>query len=157
MAAAVGPWSVPGARSFGASCGGYESCMPEPDAGRSHSLGDSLHDFADQVKKLARAEIDLARQEMTGQTRELGLAGGMAGAAAALGALSAGTATAGLVLLLSRRTPPWLAAFTVSGGYAGAAVLLGLKARQRVEEVGVPAPDQAVEILKDTAQRVTGA
>ena len=131
--------------------------MSGPDAGEGRSLGDSARELGEQVKGLVRAEIDLARQEMTGQTRELGMASGMAGGAGALAALSAGTATAGLVMLVARRTPPWLAAFTVSGAYAGGAALLGLQARRRVEEVGVPAPDQAIEILKDTAQRVTGS
>ena len=131
--------------------------MADPDATRGRSLGDSVHDFSEQIKKLVQAELALGRQEMQGQTRELGLAGGMAGAAGMLGVLSAGTATAWVVLLLGRRMPPWLAAFTVSGGYAGGAVLLGLKARRRFEEIGVPAPEQAVGILKETAQRVTGA
>ena len=106
---------------------------------------------------MVQAEIALARQEMTGQTKELGLAGGMTGAAAGLAVMSAGTATAGLVLLLARKTPPWLAAFTVSGAYAGGAALLARQARQKVEDVGVPTPDQAIGILKDSAQRVTGS
>ena len=104
-----------------------------------------------------QAEIALARQEMTGQTRELGLATGMGGAAAGLAVMSAGTATAGLVMLVATKTPPWLAAFTVSGAYAGAAALLAQRAREKVEDVGVPAPDQAIGILKDTARGVTGS
>ena len=131
--------------------------MTEPDAGEGRSLGRSAQELGEQVKGLVQAEIALARQEMTGQTRELGVATGMGGAAAGLAVMSAGTATAGLVLLLARRTPPWLAAFTVSGAYAGGAALLARQARQRVEDVGVPAPDQAIGILKDTAERVTGS
>lgn len=106
---------------------------------------------------MVQAEIALGRQEMTGQTRELGLATGMGGAAAGLAVMAAGTATAGFVLLLARKTPPWVAAFAVSGAYAGGAAVLAQQARRRVEDVGVPAPDQAIGILKDTAQRVTGS
>lgn len=131
--------------------------MSDPDASQGRSLGRSAHELADQVKGMVQAEIALARQEMTGQTKELGLAGGMTGAAAGLAVMSAGTATAGLVLLLARKTPPWLAAFTVSGAYAGGAALLARQARQKVEDVGVPTPDQAIGILKDSAQRVTGS
>jgi hypothetical protein len=130
--------------------------MVEREGVDDRSLGDSVQDLGEQVKALVRDEIALARQEMTGQSRELGLAAGMVAGAGLLGVLSAGSATAGLVSLLARRTPPWLAAFTVSGGYAGGAVLLALEARRRFEEVGVPAPEQAVGILKETAQRVTG-
>ena len=131
--------------------------MAEPEAGRSRSLAEHAQELGDQVKRLVRTEIDLARHEMTGQTRELGVASGMVGGAGILAALSAGTGTAGLVMLLARRMPPWLAAFTVSGGYAAGAAALGLRGRQRIEEVGVPAPDQAIDILKDTAQRVSGS
>lgn len=128
--------------------------MAQSSANRS--LGNSFQALTEQLKGLARAEVALARQEVKGQSRELGVAGGMAGAAGVLALLSAGTGTAGIVLMLSRRMPPWAAALTVSGGYAAAAAALGVKARERVEEVGVPAPEQAVAILKDTAERVTG-
>jgi hypothetical protein len=130
--------------------------MAEAEAGQGRSLGEHAQELGDQVKRFVHTEIELARQEMTGQTRELGLASGMVGGAGVLAALSAGTGTAGLVMLLARRMPPWLAAFTVSGGYAAGAAALAMRGRQRIEEVGVPAPDQAIDILKDTAQRVTG-
>lgn len=130
--------------------------MTERDTGEGRSLRVSAQELGEQVKGLVQTEIALGRQEMTGQTRELGLATGMGGAAAGLAVMSAGTATAGLVLLLARKTPPWVAAFTVSGAYAGGAAVLAQQARRRVEDVGVPAPEQAIGILKDTAQRVTG-
>lgn len=142
---------------FDAGSGGYGQTMSDRDASEGRSLGRSAQELAEQVKGLVQAEIGLARQEMTGQTRELGVATGMGGAAAGLAVMSAGTATAGLVLLLARKTPPWVAAFTVSGAYAGGAAVLAQKARQRVEDVGVPAPDQAIGILKDAAQQVAGS
>ena len=130
--------------------------MADPDASEGRSLGRSAQELGDQVKKLVQAEFALGRQEMTGQTRELGVATGMGGAAAGLAVMSAGTATAGLVMLVGRKTPPWLAAFLVSGAYAGGAAVLAQRARQRVEDVGVPAPDQAIGILKDTAHKIKG-
>ncbi|MDP9375969.1 MAG: phage holin family protein [Actinomycetota bacterium] len=131
--------------------------MAQSQTTGNRSSGTSLQGLIQQLKGFARAEIALSRQEMAGQSRELGVAGGMAGGAGLLGVLSAGTGTAGLVLLLARRMPPWTAALMVSGAYAGAAALLGLKARQVVEEVGVPAPDQAVNILKQAAGGITGS
>lgn len=131
--------------------------MSETDGTEGRSFARSAQELGEQVKGLVQAEIALARQEMTGQTRELGLATGMGGAAAGLAVMSAGTATAGLVMLVATKTPPWLAAFTVSGAYAGGAALLAQRARQKVEDVGVPAPDQAIGIIKDTARGVTGS
>lgn len=109
-----------------------------------------LRDLAEQAGTLVREEIALARTEMLQQARELGVGAGMVGAAGLLGLLSAGSGTAGLVLMLARRPRPWVAALTVGGAYAGGALLLAREGRRRIEAVGMPLPDQAVEELKET-------
>jgi Putative Actinobacterial Holin-X, holin superfamily III len=111
-----------------------------------------LRDLAEQAGTLVREEIALARTEMVQQARELGVGAGMVGGAGVLGLLSAGAGTAGLILMLARRPRPWFAAVTVSGAYAGGALLLGREGRRRIQEVGVPLPQQAAEELKETAQ-----
>jgi hypothetical protein len=111
-----------------------------------------LRDLAEQAGTLVREEIALARTEMLQQARALGVGAGMVGAAGVLGLLSAGSGTAGLILLLARRPRPWFAALTVSGAYAGGALLLAGEGRRRIQAVGVSVPAQAVEELKETTQ-----
>jgi Putative Actinobacterial Holin-X, holin superfamily III len=110
---------------------------------------DLMRQLAEQAGALVREEIALARAELEGQVRELGVGAGMIGAAGLLGLLSAGTGTAALVLMLARRPRPWFAAATVSGAYAGAAALLAREGQRRIAAVGVPVPQQAAETLKE--------
>ena len=123
-----------------------------PGEGPQRSVEELMQELGDRAAALVRQEIALARSELAGQAREAGVGAGLLGAAGLLGLLSAGTATTGLILLLARRPRPWLAAFTVTGGYAGAAALLAREGRRRLAEVGVPVPEQTVETLKETAQ-----
>ena len=131
--------------------------MTDPGAREQPSLEEVVQGLGEEVKHLMRAEIALAREEMTGQVRELGLSAGMLGGAALLGLLSAGSATAGLVLALARGRRPWLAAATVSAGYAGGALILAREGQRRIAEIGVPVPEQTIDTLKETAQRVAAA
>jgi uncharacterized membrane protein YqjE len=59
---------------------------PEP-AGSDQSLGDLVALAAKDVSQLLRYEIDLAKTELRGDVRRIGLAGAMAGVAAFVGCL----------------------------------------------------------------------
>jgi hypothetical protein len=125
--------------------------MADASPPSERSVEDLLRRLSEQAGTLVRQEIALARQEMTDQARELGVGAGMMGGAAVLGLLSAGSGTAGLVLLLARRPRPWLAAVTVAGAYGGAAFALAREGRRRMAAVGVPVPEQTAETLREAA------
>ena len=59
---------------------------PEP-AGSDQSLGDLVALAAKDVSQLLRYEIDLAKTELRGDMRRIGLAGALAGVAAFVGCL----------------------------------------------------------------------
>jgi uncharacterized membrane protein YqjE len=59
---------------------------PEP-AGGDQSLGDLVALAAKDVSQLVRYEIDLAKTELRGDVRRIGLAGALAGVAAFVGCL----------------------------------------------------------------------
>ena len=73
-------------------------------------LDEMVQTVSQQAAVLARQEVELARQELAAKAKQA--AGGVAllGGAALLGTLAAGTGTAGVVLLLSRRMGPSAAA-----------------------------------------------
>jgi hypothetical protein len=124
--------------------------MPaDASSSSERSVEDLLRQLSEQAGTLVRQEIALARQEMVEQARQLGVGAGMIGGGALLGLLSAGTGTAGLVLLLARRPGPSMAAVTVSGAYGGAAFLLAREGRRRIAAVGVPVPQQTAETLRE--------
>src|SRR5215217_42459 len=74
-----------------------------PDEASERPLDELVQTVSERAVVLAREEVDLARQEMTAKAREAAAGSAMLGGAALLGVLAAGTGTAALVLLLSRR------------------------------------------------------
>jgi hypothetical protein len=125
--------------------------MADASTPQERSLEDLVRQLSEQAGTLVRQEIALARREMADQARELAGGAGMIGGSALLALLSAGTGTAGLVLLLARRPGPSLAAVTVSSAYGGAAFLLAREGKRRIAEVGVPVPQQTAETLREAA------
>jgi hypothetical protein len=111
---------------------------------------------SEQAVELARQEVALATRELAGKARRAGNGAAMLGGAALLGVLASGTGTAGLVLLLARRTSASAAAFGVTGAYAGAGALLAREGLARMREAAPPVPEEAVRSAKagvDAAKR----
>jgi hypothetical protein len=67
-----------------------------------------------------------------------------------LGALAAGTGTAGVVLLLSRRTGPSAAALGVATVYAAGGAALAQEGIARLRGAGPPVPEETVESVKES-------
>jgi hypothetical protein len=63
--------------------------------------------------------------------------------------MAAGALTAFLVLVLSTFLPDWLAALIVGAVFAGAAYVLAMQGKERVEEAGAPVPEQTIETVKE--------
>ena len=100
-----------------------------------------------QAVVMAREQIDVARRELSSRARQAGPGVAMIGGGAVLAAMASGTGTAGLILLLARRTGPAAAALGVTGAYAGAGALLAREGLVRLREAGpltlpeAPLPD----------------
>jgi hypothetical protein len=78
-------------------------------------LEEMVQTVSEQAVVLAREEVDLARRELTAKARQAAAGAGMVGGGALLGVLAAGTGTAALVLMLSGRGRPSVAALGVTG------------------------------------------
>jgi hypothetical protein len=111
-------------------------------------LDDLVQNVSEQAVVLARQQVELARREITTKMRRAGAGATMVGGAGFLAALASGTATAGLVLLLSRRPGPSAAALGVAGAYAGLSAVLAREGLARVREAGPLLPEEAVQNAK---------
>jgi len=120
-----------------------------PDEASERPLDELVQTVSERAVVLAREEVDLARQEMTAKAREAAAGSAMLGGAALLGVLAAGTGTAALVLLLSRRPGPSAAALGVTGLYAAGGAALAQQGIARLRAAGPPVPEEAVESLKE--------
>jgi uncharacterized membrane protein YqjE len=119
---------------------------------RDRPVGDLLRQLADETTTLMRQELELAKAEMAEKGKKAGIGAGMWGAAGVVGLLALGAFTAFLILALDGAVPNWVAALIVAlvyGAIAGALYLLG---KQRVDAVGTPVPEQAIDNVKEDVE-----
>jgi hypothetical protein len=121
---------------------------------RERPIGEVASDLARDVSLLVRQEIALAKAEMT-EKGKIALPGiGMIGAAGLAAVAAVGALTAFLVLLFALFLDAWLAALIVGALLAGAAALLAILGKERVEEAGTPVPEETIENVKEDVQWV---
>jgi hypothetical protein len=112
------------------------------------SVADLLKQLSDQTAALVRAELDLARAELTVKGKQAGIGAGMFGAAGLMGLYALGALTAAIVLALSLAMTGWLAALIVAAVYGAVAGALALSGKTRVQAGVPPTPEQTVETVK---------
>ncbi|MET8006459.1 phage holin family protein [Nonomuraea glycinis] len=119
-----------------------------------------VNDLSDQVSRLVKDELRLAKLELTAKGKRAGLGAGLAGAAGVVAFLGGATLVAALVLLLALVMPAWLAAAIVAVLLFIAAALLGLVGKKKVQQASpaVPAETMAsvradLDAVKEGARR----
>jgi hypothetical protein len=121
---------------------------PRTDNTTGRPLDELVQTVSEQAVVLARKEVELARRELTTKARQAAGGAAMLGGAALLGTLAAGTGTAGVVLLLSRRPGPSAAALGVAGVYGLGSVGLAQEGLSRLRGAAPPVPEETVESVK---------
>ncbi|MEU1853081.1 phage holin family protein [Streptomyces sp. NPDC019990] len=125
-----------------------------------HSVGELVSQAAEQLSRLVRQEVALAKQELAAKGRRAGRGGGLLGAAGAVayaGFLAlAGTGAAALSLVL----PVWAAALIVTGVLFVIAAVLAVIGRGQLRRATPPTPEEAlgsvradVEAIRERAHR----
>jgi hypothetical protein len=112
------------------------------------SIADLVAQVSADAQRLVRAEIALARAEMTGKARAGATGIGMFGLAGALGWFALGTLVAAAVLGLAVVWPAWLAALAVAGALLLVAGVLGLTGRVVLRRMTPLAPARATASVK---------
>ncbi|MFH0520547.1 phage holin family protein [Streptomyces sp. M41] len=133
---------------------------PEPAPQGHHSVGELVGQAGEQLSRLVRQEVALAKEELAEKGRRAGRGGGLLGAAGAV-------AYAGLLFLavaataaLSLTLAVWAAALIVTGVLFALAALLAATGRTQLRQAAPPAPEEAlgnvradVEEIKERAHR----
>ena len=120
------------------------------------TLGSLVHDLTQQVPQLVRSEIRLAQAEMTEKGKRAGLGIGLFSAAGLLVFLGLCCVITTAILGLAHALPDWLSALLVGVVLflgAGAAALVG---KREVRQATPPAPEQAIEGVKEDIAVVKG-
>jgi hypothetical protein len=121
---------------------------PPIDKATGRPLDELVQTVSEQAAVLARQEVELARRELSAKAKQAAGGAAMLGGAALLGTLAAGTGTAGIVLLLSRRPGPSAAALGVAGVYAVGGAGLAQEGISRLRGAAPPVPEETVESVK---------
>ncbi|CAM3446536.1 phage holin family protein [Stackebrandtia soli] len=117
------------------------------------STGELVHRATEQVTRLVKDELALAKAEMANKSKQAGVGVGMFGGSGLLAAYGLGVLIAAAVLALTLVWPAWLAALAVAGGVFLIAGLLALIARARLKKAVPPVPAETISSLKaDMAQ-----
>ena len=126
----------------------------QPVRDEHHSVGELVGQATEQLARLVRQEVALAKEELAEKGRRAGRGGGLLGAAGAVayaGLLAlAGTATAALSLAL----PVWASALIVAGVLFVIAGLLAAAGRSQLRRAAPPTPEEALGSVKADVEEI---
>jgi lipopolysaccharide export LptBFGC system permease protein LptF len=127
--------------------------MPiETNDKRSASTAELVKELSREVSQLVHEEIALARAEMTQKGKRAGIGAGMLSGAMVLALAATGGSMAFFVLVLDTWMPAWLAALIVTAVYGLAAVVLGLRGKERIAQASPPTPQRTMDSVKEDVQ-----
>ncbi|MDQ7908142.1 phage holin family protein [Phytohabitans sp. ZYX-F-186] len=118
------------------------------DAARGAGTGDLVRQAAEQISRLVRDELALARVEMVQKGKRAGTGAGLLGGGGviALFGLAALLTAAGLAL--AEALPGWLSALIVAAALFAVAGVLALAGRRQVARGVPPVPREAAGSLR---------
>jgi uncharacterized membrane protein YqjE len=111
----------------------------------THTL---VNDLSEQVSRLVRDELRLARLELTEKGKRAGFGAGMFGAAGLTAFFGGAVLVTAVVLLLALVMPAWLAAAIVAVVLFAVAGLLALAGRSKVKQAAPAAPVETIASVR---------
>jgi hypothetical protein len=115
------------------------------------SIGQLIGDISDDLSRLFRQEVELAKAEVRQEATKAGKAAGMLGAAGFAGYMTVLLLSFALVYALSNVMDAGWAALIVAVIWGIAGAVLYANGRRKLRTVS-PVPQQTVETLKEDAQ-----
>lgn len=107
-----------------------------------------VSDLSEQVSRLVRDELRLAKLELTRKGKRAGLGAGIVGAAGIVGLFGGAVLVAAVVMLLALVMPAWLAAAIVAVVLLATAAVLGLAGKKQVQQATPPVPQETIASVK---------
>jgi uncharacterized membrane protein YqjE len=119
--------------------------MPQTE---DRSVAELVGEISEQVSRLVRDELRLARAEMTEKGKRAGVGAGLFGGAGVVALYGVAALLVALVLGLAEVMPAWVAALLVAVLLFIGAAVLALVGRRNVRQATPPVPEQAMESVK---------
>lgn len=119
---------------------------------RNQSLPELISSLTEQMSRLVRAELALARAELFANARQAILGGGLLSAAALMGLTAWLAMVAAAVAGIAEGLPVWASALIVGGALAALAGVLAMLGRGRLRRGMPPLPVTAGTVRRDLHQ-----
>jgi len=117
--------------------------------GDEKSLGQLVSEISEQGARLVRAEIDLAKAELTGRAQKLGLGAALVAVAGLLALYLLGAGIATTIIVLDIWLDLWLAALIVCVALLLVIAVLALVGIKRIKAGSPPTPAKAIENVQE--------
>ena len=111
-------------------------------------VGELVKQLSDHTSQLVRAEIELAKAELSQKGKQAGIGAGLFGGAGLFAVFGFGALTAGIIAILATAMDTWVAAVIVAVVYFAIAGIAALMGKSRVKQAGPPVPQQAIDTTK---------
>jgi uncharacterized membrane protein YqjE len=120
----------------------------------NESVGQLVSQLTEQVSRLVRDEVQLAKVDLAEKGKKAGIGLGMFTGAGLLAFFGVGALVTTAILALSHAVSGWLAALIVAVVLFAIAGVLALLGKKEVQQVGSPVPQAAVDGLKEDVNTV---
>lgn len=121
------------------------------DSATDHSVGELIGNISDDLSRLFRQEVELAKAEVKVEAAKAGKAGAMLGGAGFAGYLAIVLLSFAVVFGLSNVMDPGWAALIVAVVWAVIGAILYARGRSKLKTVD-PMPRRTVDTIKEDAQ-----
>lgn len=128
----------------------------QPGGAITDMLRGTVSGLGENLRSIARGEIELAKAELREEASQVGRAGGMIAGSGVLGLTGFMFLMTGLMHLLARKMPLWAAASLVGSALVAIAGTLGMSGKNQLQESQVK-PEQTIESLKDVKDSISNA
>ncbi|WP_378735855.1 phage holin family protein [Nocardia brasiliensis] len=114
----------------------------------TRSVAELVNDATEQMSRLIRDEIQLARLEVQKKGKLIGRGAGLAGVGALLGFYGGAALIAAAIFALAIPLPEWAAALIVGAALLVVGAVFALLGKKDVQEAVPPVPQEAAEGVK---------
>ncbi|MEY9990434.1 hypothetical protein ABIE67_002466 [Streptomyces sp. V4I8] len=132
------------------------STAPERVRDEQRSVSELVGQAGEQLTRLVRQEVALAKEELAEKGRRAGRGGGLLGAAGAVAYAGVLFLAAAATAALSLTLPVWAAALIVTGALFALAGLLAATGRAQLRRAAPPAPQEALGSVRADVEEMKG-
>ncbi|PWU43315.1 hypothetical protein DLE60_21710 [Micromonospora globispora] len=125
--------------------------------GSEPSTAELVQRATEQVSRLVRDELALARAELTQKGKHAGIGIGLFGGGGVMALYGSGALVAAVILLLALVMPGWLAALIVAVALFVLAGILALIGKKQVSRAVPPVPEATVRSVRADVDTVAAA